>query len=95
MNDGTASQGAGVTLANWRLPPWNCYAFHHIAEVLPVSRVGHDPARVSAWSQAPRAIGEVAFAASDGTAWTVDRMLTHTATDGFLVLHRGRLAFEW
>jgi CubicO group peptidase (beta-lactamase class C family) len=95
LNDGTATQGPGVTLANWRLPPWNCYAFHHIAEVLPVSRIGHEPARVSAWPQAPRAIGEVAFTVSDGTAWTVDRLLPHTATDGFLVLHRGRLAFEW
>jgi CubicO group peptidase (beta-lactamase class C family) len=95
LNDGTATQGAGVTLANWRLPPWNCYAFHHIAELLPVSRIAHDPARVSAWSQAPRAIGDLPFTASDGTAWTVGRMLPHTATDGFLVLHRGRLAFEW
>jgi CubicO group peptidase (beta-lactamase class C family) len=95
LNDGTATQGAGVTLANWRLPPWNCYAFHHIAELLPVSRIAHDPARVSAWSQAPRALSDLPFTASDGTAWTVGRMLPHTATDGFLVLHRGRLAFEW
>jgi len=95
LNDGTATHGTGVTLANWRLPPWNCYAFHHVAEVLPVSRVAHEPARVSAWSQAPRAIGDVAFAAPDGTAWTVDRLLPNTATDGFLVLHKGRLAFEW
>ena len=95
MNDGTANPSTGVTLANWRLPPWNCYAFHHIAELLPVARIAHDPARVSAWSQSPRAIGEVAFSAPDGTAWTVGRMLPHTATDGFVVLHKGRLAFEW
>jgi CubicO group peptidase (beta-lactamase class C family) len=93
LNDGT--HDTGVTLANWRLPPWNGYAFHHIAELLPVARIAHDPARVSAWSQAPRAIGEVAFGAPDGSAWTVGRMLPHTATDGFLVLHKGRLAFEW
>jgi CubicO group peptidase (beta-lactamase class C family) len=93
LND--ATQGTGVTLANWRLPPWNCYAFHHIAELLPVARIAHDPASVSAWSQAPRAIADVGFAAPDGTAWTVARMLPHTATDGFVVLHKGRLAYEW
>ena len=95
MNEGTSPQGSGVTLANWRLPPWNCYAFHHIAELLPVARIAHQPTQVSAWSQAPRAVGAVAFTAADGTAWTVDRMLPHTATDGFVVLHKGRLAFEW
>jgi hypothetical protein len=93
LND--ATHGTGVTLANWRLPPWNCYAFHHIPELLPVARIAHDPARVSAWSQAPRAIADVAFTTADGTAWTVARMLPHTATDGFLVLHKGRLAYEW
>ena len=93
MNDGI--QGTGITLANWRLPPWNCYAFHHIADVLPVARIAHEPSHVSAWSQAPRAIGDIAFTAPDGTAWTIEHMLPHTATDGFLVLHKGRLAFEW
>lgn len=90
-----STRRTGATLANWRLPPWNCYAFHHIAEVLPVARIAHDPSRVSAWSQAPRAVAEVAFTASDGSAWTVEGMLPHTATDGFVVLHKGRLAFEW
>ncbi|HKP23696.1 MAG TPA: serine hydrolase [Dongiaceae bacterium] len=93
MND--ATQGTGVTLANWRLPPWNCYAFHHIAELLPVARIAHDPARVSAWSQAPGKLADLAFTAPDGTAWTIGRMLPHTATDGFVVLHKGRLAYEW
>lgn len=93
MND--ASQGTGVTLANWRLPPWNCYAFHHIAELLPVARIAHDPARVSAWSQAPRKLADLPFTGPDGTGWTVGGMLPHTATDGFVVLHKGRLAYEW
>lgn len=93
MND--ATQGTGVTLANWRLPPWNCYAFHHIAELLPVSRIAHDPARVTAWSQAPRKLADLPFTGPDGTGWTVGGMLSHTATDGIVVLHRGRLAYEW
>ena len=93
MND--ATQGTGVTLANWRLPPWNCYAFHHIADLLPVERIAHDPVRVAGWSQAPRALGDVAFTAADGSTWTIGRMLPYSATDGFLVLHKGRLAYEW
>jgi CubicO group peptidase (beta-lactamase class C family) len=95
LNEETATHGTGITLANWRLPPWNCYAFHHVAELLPVARIANDPARVSAWSQAPHRLGDLAFTASDGTDWTVARTLTHTSTDGFLVQHQGRLAFEW
>ena len=54
MNDATTGspQGSGVTLANWRQAPWNAWAFHHIPEILPVMRIAHDPAQVSALPKA-------------------------------------------
>ncbi|WP_284735747.1 serine hydrolase domain-containing protein [Dongia deserti] len=93
MNDST--QGAGVTLANWRQAPWNRWAFHHVPEVLPVMRIAHDPARVSVLPKAPRDIGALAFTGPDGAQRTTASLLPETATDGFLVLHKGRIAFEW
>jgi len=96
VNDGTnASQGTGVTLANWRQAPWNCWAFHHVPELLPVARIARDPALVAALSQAPRALGNIEFTGPGGVAWTLETMLAQTATDGFLVLHKGQVALEW
>jgi hypothetical protein len=88
-------QAAGVTLANWRQPPWNCWAFHHVPELLPVARIAHDPARVSALPQNPRALGSFEFTGPAGVRWTLDRLLPQTSTDGFMVLHQGQVAFEW
>lgn len=96
MNEGSsASRAAGATLANWRQAPWNCWAFHHVEELLPVTPIAHDPAHVPGLPQQPRALGTVAFAGPGGAAWTIDRMLPHTSTDGLIVLHKGAVAFEW
>jgi CubicO group peptidase (beta-lactamase class C family) len=84
-----------ATLANWRQAPWNCWAFHHVQEILPVARIAHDPARISTLHPAPRPLVDLDFTGPGGTPWTLSRMLPATATDGFLVLHKGRIAFEW
>jgi CubicO group peptidase (beta-lactamase class C family) len=88
-------QGTEVTLANWRLPPWNTWAFQHVPELIPVMRIAHDPARVSPLLEAARDLGSLAFTGPGGASWTVARMLPETATDGFVVLHKGQVAFEW
>jgi CubicO group peptidase (beta-lactamase class C family) len=96
VNQGSiAASAAGVTLANWRQAPWNCWAFHHVQAFLPVTRIAHDPAHVSALSQTPRALGALEFSDLAGVRWTIDRMLPQTGTDGFMVLHKGEVAFEW
>jgi hypothetical protein len=92
VNDGT---GAGVTLANWRQAPWNVWAFHHVPEIIPVMRIAHDPARVSTLPEAAHPFGDLAFTGPDGAPWTLARLLPETATDGFLILHKGRIALEW
>src|SRR6185295_15818720 len=43
---------------------------------------------------APRELGAIAFEDVDGSTSTVDEMLATTWTDGFLVLHEGRLVAE-
>jgi CubicO group peptidase (beta-lactamase class C family) len=92
VNDG---KGAGVTLANWRQAPWNVWAFHHVPEIIPVMRIAHDPAHVSNMPEAARPLGDLAFTGPGGARWTLARLLPETATDGFLVLHKGRIALEW
>ena len=93
MNNGT--HGAGATLANWRQAPWNSWAFHHVPEIIPAMRIAHDSGRVSQLPEAARDLGTFAFTGPDGAQRSVARMLIETATDGFLVLHKGSVAFEW
>lgn len=70
-----------ATLANWRTSPCNRWAFHHVRELIPTADIPNDPRRVRDLPAAPRSLG-------------LDRFLAETDSDGFAVLHRGRLVFE-
>ena len=81
-----------VTLANWQDPPFNRWSFQHIRELIPTARI----ARAAAPAPLPRAERDVLgfrFSHGDGEL-TVAEMLEETYTDGFLVLHQGRIVAE-
>ena len=82
-----------VTLANWQEPPFNRWAFQHVRELIPTARIsrGDGPAR-----QLPRAERDVLdfrFRSGDREL-TVGDLLAQTYTDGFLVLHQGKVVAE-
>jgi CubicO group peptidase (beta-lactamase class C family) len=70
-----------VTLANWRSPPFNRWAFHHVRELIPSADIPNDPARVRRLPLEPRELDLEAF-------------LRETDTDAMALVHRGRLVFE-
>ena len=72
-----------VTLANWRAPGFNRWAFHHVRELIPTADIANDPARTTQLE-----IGEP-LALGRSSAF-----LEQTDTDGLAVMHRGRLVFE-
>jgi CubicO group peptidase (beta-lactamase class C family) len=81
-----------VTLANWQDPPHNRWAFQHVRELIPTVRIK----RGAAPRELPRTpidLGTVLFRCNERNL-TVDQMLDETFTDGFLVLHRGRIVYE-
>jgi len=81
-----------VTLANWQDPPFNRWAFQHIRELIPTARI----ARAAAPAPLPRAERDILgfqFTYGDREL-TVAGMLEETYTDGFLVLHQGRIVAE-
>ena len=81
-----------VTLANWQDPPFNRWAFQHVRELIPTARI----ARAAAPDPLPRAERDILgfqFTYGDREL-TVAGMLEETYTDGFLVLHRGRIVAE-
>lgn len=76
--------GGQVTLANWRSPPFNRWAFHHVRELIPTADIANDPRR--AWNLDP---GKSEL----DLPWFRD-FLAQTDTDGLAIVHRGRLVLE-
>lgn len=85
---------AGLSWGNWDWPPVNRWAFQHIADFLRTERVarGHGPVR--SFGAAVQDITGIAFTDFDGARRTVGEMLERTWTDGFLVVHDGRIVAE-
>jgi CubicO group peptidase (beta-lactamase class C family) len=70
-----------VTLANWRAAPFNRWGFQHVRELIPTAEIANDPGGVR---ELPAGKGSV----------EVERFLAETDSDGFVLLHRGRLIAE-
>jgi CubicO group peptidase (beta-lactamase class C family) len=82
-----------VTLENWQEAPSNRWSFQRVSELVPtaVIRRGDGPS----WRQPRREqkLRDVRFT-SAGHRWRVGELLDTSETDGFLVLHRGRVVAE-
>lgn len=80
-----------VSLANWQEPENVRWSFQHMRELMP-SQVIHGNDTPRELPEQPLDLGDVAT----GLDWapTLDELLTATQTDGFLVLHRGRIVTE-
>ncbi len=83
-----------VTLENWRRPPFNTWAFHHVRQILPTANIRRSTAGVVSLPQAPRPLKNLTFRGPRGRDWTLDQMLATSATDGFVVLKNGQIAAE-
>lgn len=70
-----------VTLANWRTAPFNRWGFHHVRELIPTADIANDPSNV--W-ELPRQLIELSLGD-----------LQATETDGLVILHHGRLVYEY
>jgi CubicO group peptidase (beta-lactamase class C family) len=82
-----------VTLADWQDPPRNRWAFQHVGELIPMARIARGDGPVSRLSTAPRPLDGLRFRVGR-RSMTIERMLEETWTDGWLVVHRGRVVAE-
>lgn len=83
-----------VTLANWRNPPFARWAFQHVREVVPSTDIPNDPENVWVLPRATADLSGVRINGGPQGPLTVDAFADHTLTDGFVVLHRGRIVHE-
>lgn len=89
-----AAPDTQVTLANWRVPPFNRWAFHHVREIIPTAEIPNDPNRVAAWTSAPADVSEWTVATAGGGSVPFERFLADSYTDGIVIAHRGRIVVE-
>jgi CubicO group peptidase (beta-lactamase class C family) len=82
-----------ATLANWRTAPHNRWAFHHVRELIPTADIAHDVRKVRELPRGNAAL-EIRVEPDSGEPLTLAQFLAETQTDGFVVLHRGRLIAE-
>jgi len=83
-----------VTLANWRQHPFSEWAFRNVRELLPTANIARSR-EPSPLSVAPLHLEDVSFANPRGSAIDLNQALRASHTDGIVVSHRGRIAFEW
>lgn len=82
-----------VTLENWQDPPGNRWGFQHARELVPTARIRRGFGPVWALPRDLRDVLGVQFEVN-GSRSSIGRLLDESYTDGFLVLHQGRIAAE-
>ncbi|PPR65027.1 MAG: 6-aminohexanoate-dimer hydrolase [Alphaproteobacteria bacterium MarineAlpha4_Bin2] len=92
----TQPAASEVTLANWRLPPFNRWGFQRVREIVPSADIPADPNNV--WhlpTVASDACDSLIIENETGPPINFRQFLNATHTDAFILLHRGRTLVEW
>jgi CubicO group peptidase (beta-lactamase class C family) len=83
-----------ATLANWRTSPHSRWAFHHVRELIPSADIANDRQKVRELASQPLGFEALKIEPDSGEPLSVDAFLRETDTDGFVIVHRGRILFE-
>lgn len=84
-----------LNLSNWRLPPNNRWAFHHVREIIPTELIARG-ASVSGFDKSADArVAGVKVPGPGGENWSLQDWLEVSNSDALLVAHRGQLVHEW
>lgn len=84
-----------VTLDNWRKPPFNRWSFQHVRELVPTTEIQNNPEDIWLLDEKPADILSLDFMDGPERSTSVGKMLKDTQTDGFIVLHRGKIVSEY
>ena len=91
---GPVSAAPRVRRADWDRAPWNRWSFQHVREILPTVDIWRGPGPASPLARHPVDLEPLSFLTPDGVPATVADWLAGSFTDGFIVLHRGRIVYE-
>jgi len=91
----TDSLPSDVNLSNWRTAPYNRWAFHNVRSIIPVAEIAAALGSTLALPESPIALDAFALRLPNGSALDLNGFLKATATDGIVILHDGRIVFEF
>jgi CubicO group peptidase (beta-lactamase class C family) len=84
-----------ITLENWDRPPFNRWAFQHIREVIPTVEVFRGVEPVWSLANSGQEFDDLEILHQrNGARRTVIETLEQIYTDGFIVIHNNRIAYE-
>lgn len=83
-----------VTLANWRDPGYGRWSFSHIRQLLPTAPIAA-ASNPYILPKAKQDLANLSFNAADGSPIGLDAFLRQSNTDAFMVMHRGKLVYDW
>ena len=81
--------------SDWRKDPLNHWAFHHVTGFLNCRKIAHHPSASPFLPAHEAELGKLMINAPDGQKSSLIDLLALTLTDGFVVLHKGHLVYEF
>ena len=94
MNQGPQSVNPGATLANWQTAQFLQWSMQHAREIVPTARISRGTGAIAELPVAIIPVADVVVPRFDASNTTVGEVLSTTYTDGFLVMHDGRVIAE-
>jgi CubicO group peptidase (beta-lactamase class C family) len=85
---------ARVTAANWQFAPHSRWGFCNVRRVLPTARVGRGAGPAHRFAEQRSDLSALPVPLPGGARQALAQVLDDSCTDGFLVLHRGRIVYE-
>ncbi len=96
MNGFPPAAETQVSRANMLQPPYNRWAFHHLRELVPTINVwAGDAYPKSLFQKDEHDLSDLLFEGLNGNTHTILEWLKATQTDGFMVLRKGKIAFQY
>jgi CubicO group peptidase (beta-lactamase class C family) len=95
MPPATDPHPSDANIANWRTPPFSRFAFRNIRSILHVADIESAPGSAWALPESPISFDAFALRLPNGSTLDLQGFLKATATDGLVIVHDGRIAFEF
>ena len=94
MNGSPLPKEYQVTLQNWRKYPYNCWAFVNVRNLIPTAEIDNDPNTKIKIEKNLTNLNDMLIKHKNSSA-NLQNILKKCDTDAFLVMHKGKLKFEF
>jgi CubicO group peptidase (beta-lactamase class C family) len=94
MDQGPTDLSAQANLSNWRTLPFSHWAFRNVRKLIPVADIDNT-GDASPFAARPVPFTRFRLTSAEGASLTLEDALRATATDGLVIVHDGRIAYEF